>query len=66
MTCGMKLPLAVALLQYALNRMLQRGADRGASYKRTELLATCFVHMFFLGLFFDPEDGGNMLLTNIR
>jgi hypothetical protein len=29
---------------------------------RAALLATCFHIGFFLGLFFDPEDGGDMFL----
>jgi hypothetical protein len=29
------------------------------------LLATCFHAGIFLGLFFDPEDGGDMLFRNI-
>jgi hypothetical protein len=29
------------------------------------LLATCFYTGFFLGLFFDHEDGGNMFLQII-
>jgi hypothetical protein len=29
------------------------------------LLATCLHAGFLLGLFFDPEDGGNMFLRNI-
>jgi hypothetical protein len=29
------------------------------------LLVTCFYAGFFLGLFFDPEDGGDMFLRNV-
>jgi hypothetical protein len=29
------------------------------------LLAVCFHAGFFLGLFFDPEDGGDMFLLNV-
>jgi hypothetical protein len=29
------------------------------------LLATCFHASFLLGLFFDPEDGGDMFLRNV-
>jgi hypothetical protein len=28
-------------------------------------LATCFNPDFFLGLFFEPEDGGDMFLRNV-
>jgi hypothetical protein len=30
------------------------------------LPATCFHAGFLLGLFFDPEDGGDMFLRNVR
>jgi hypothetical protein len=34
--------------------------------KPIALLDNCFnVCFFFLGLFFDPEDGGDMLLQNV-
>jgi hypothetical protein len=33
--------------------------------KQNLLLATCFHADYFLGLFFDPEDGGNMFLRNV-
>jgi hypothetical protein len=29
------------------------------------LLTTCFYAGFLLGLFFDPEDGGDMFLRNV-
>jgi hypothetical protein len=29
------------------------------------LLSTCFNAGFFLGLFFDPKDGGDIILRNI-
>jgi hypothetical protein len=32
---------------------------------RRALLATCFYAGFLLGLFFDPEDGGDMFLRNV-
>jgi hypothetical protein len=31
-----------------------------------DLLATCFHAGFVLGLFFDPENGGDIFLRNIR
>jgi hypothetical protein len=32
-----------------------------------ESYASCVLHAgFFLGLFFDPEDGADMLLRNVR
>jgi hypothetical protein len=31
----------------------------------TNVLATCFHAGFLLGLFFDPEDGGNIFLLNV-
>jgi hypothetical protein len=31
----------------------------------SETLATCFQARFLLGLFFDPENGGNMFLRNV-
>jgi hypothetical protein len=33
--------------------------------KPVALLATCFHADFLLGLFFNPEDGGNMYLRNV-
>jgi hypothetical protein len=30
-----------------------------------EQLATCVHACFFLGLFFDPEDGGDIFLRNV-
>jgi hypothetical protein len=36
----------------------------GGTY-RLHLLATCFHAGFLLILFFDPEDGGDMLLRNV-
>jgi hypothetical protein len=33
--------------------------------KARALLATCFHAGFLLGLFFDPEDGGDMFLRNV-
>jgi hypothetical protein len=33
--------------------------------KNRALLATCFHAGFLLGLFFDPEDGGDMFLRNV-
>jgi hypothetical protein len=32
---------------------------------KAALLATCFYAGFLLNLFFDPEDGGDMVLRNI-
>jgi hypothetical protein len=32
---------------------------------RVALLPTCFHAVFFLGLFSDPEDGGDMFLRNV-
>jgi hypothetical protein len=29
------------------------------------IIATCFYAGFLLGLFFDPEDGGDMFLRNV-
>jgi hypothetical protein len=33
--------------------------------QETSVLATCFHVSFFLGLIFDPEDGGDMFLRNV-
>jgi hypothetical protein len=38
---------------------------RNTSIFSRSLLATCFHAGFFLDLFFDPEDGGDMLLRNV-
>jgi hypothetical protein len=35
-----------------------------AHNKQEVLLVICFT-LFFLGLFFDPEDGGDMFLRNV-
>jgi hypothetical protein len=36
----------------------------GGTY-RLHLLATCFYAGFLLGLFFDPEEEGDMFLRNV-
>jgi hypothetical protein len=33
--------------------------------KLIALFVTCFHACFLLGLFFDPEDGGNMFIQNV-
>jgi hypothetical protein len=37
-----------------------------AGGKQSLLLATCFDAGFLLGLFFGPEDGGDMFLQNVE
>jgi hypothetical protein len=39
--------------------------QREEGRKLSPLLATCLHAGFLLGLFFDPEDGGDMFLRNI-
>jgi hypothetical protein len=38
---------------------------RNSGYLIIDVLATCFHAGFLLGLFFDPEDGGDMFLRNV-
>jgi hypothetical protein len=45
--------------QLLVNRLHQAVQETGM---KTARLATCFHSSFFLDLFFDPEDGGDMFL----
>jgi hypothetical protein len=42
-----------------------RGPSCPSKVNRRSLLAPCFHAGFFLGLFFDPEDGGDIFLRNV-
>jgi hypothetical protein len=71
MACGTTLLFAVALsvlclLQYGAIHVGNKAVQTAElPAKRTELLTTCFVQIVYPGLFFDPEDGGDILLTNM-
>jgi hypothetical protein len=66
--------LALALKEYRLVgynvpcRPLEVNRRFGGTYRLFvtcyRLFVTCFHTIFLLGLFFDPEDGGDMFLRN--
>jgi hypothetical protein len=62
----------MTFLEHFLNENVSRliaclgfGVSTVVKASRAALLATCFLAGFLLGLFFDPEDVGNMLLQNV-
>jgi hypothetical protein len=45
--------------------MFWKNMSPPSSGSKNKLLATCFHAGFFLGLFFNPEDGGDTFLRNL-
>jgi hypothetical protein len=48
-----------------LERICKDAAVANTKVSLEILLATCFHAGFLLGLYFDPEDGGDMFLRNV-
>jgi hypothetical protein len=44
---------------------VEEQAERKTSVKANSMIVTCFRAGFLCGLFFDPEDGGDMFLRNV-